>query len=98
MRNKKILYYEAILLITAVIFLVAYFTFFKCLSSTYVVACHYHDSEEIKNVSCASNKDCSVKNMKYSCSPGYPNLLKCGNAKYYCDNGYCKGCDCRDLP
>jgi len=103
MKNKKIIYYGIALLVMVVIFLTIYFTFFKCLSNPYTVTCHYPKSDEIRedilrHVSCVSDKDCSVENMNSFCSPGYPNLLKCGNAKYYCDNGNCKGCDCRDLP
>jgi len=95
---KKIIYYGVALLIVAVIFLVVYSTFFKC-SVPYAVTCHYPKSDEIKEdilrfVSCDSDKDCSIENMNSFCSPGFPNLLKCGSSRYYCDNGLCKGCDC----
>ena len=97
-KNKKIIYCGIALLIIAITFLAIYFTFFKCLSNPYIVTCHHQNFEETKRISCTSNKDCSIENMNSFCSPKHPNLLKCGRAKYYCDNGYCKGCDCRDLP
>ncbi|MGP8320905.1 MAG: hypothetical protein ACT6FE_01060 [Methanosarcinaceae archaeon] len=96
--NKKIIYFGITLLAVIIILLTVYFTFFKC-SVPYNVSCHYPKSEEIKVdilhfISCTSDKDCSVENMNSFCSPGFPNLLKCGSSKYYCDNGLCKGCDC----
>ena len=93
--NKKTIYYNIILfaVITIFISLLAHSIFFKC-SIPYTVSCHYQDSKETKNISCISDKDCSVENMNSFCIPGHPNLLKCGSSKYYCDNGYCKGCDC----
>jgi len=96
--NKKIIYYGIALLVVAIIFLIVYSLFFKC-SVPYTVSCNYPKSDEIKEdilllISCSSDKDCSVENMNSFCSPGFPNLLKCGNSKYYCDNGLCKGCDC----
>ena len=96
--NKKVIYSGIVLLVVAIILLTVYFTFFKC-SVPYTVTCHYPKSDEIKEdilrfVSCDSDKDCSVENMNSFCSPGFPNLLKCGSSRYYCDNGHCKGCDC----
>ena len=101
MKNKKIIYYGIAFFVTTIILFVVYSLFFKC-STPYTITCHYPKSNEIKedilrHVSCTSNKDCSIENMNSFCSPGYPNLLKCGNAKYYCDNGNCKGCDCIGL-
>ena len=91
--TKKFIYGGIALLAVVIILLVVYFTFFRC-SVPYTVSCHYHNSEEIKNIPCTSDKDCYVENMNSFCLPGFPNLLKCGGSKYYCDNGYCKGCDC----
>ena len=96
--NKKIIYCGIALLVVTIILLTVYFTFFRC-SVPYTVSCHYPKSDEIKkdilrHISCTSDKDCSVENMNSFCSPGFPNLLKCGSSKYYCDNGLCKGCDC----
>lgn len=64
-------------------------------SDSYTVDC-YQESERIKEgISCLKDDDCSFKKMESYCSPGFPNYLKCINAKYYCgSDGYCKGCDC----
>lgn len=64
-------------------------------SEPYNVDC-YQGSEKIKeNIPCFKDDDCSFKKMESYCSPGFPNYLKCINAKYFCgSDGYCKGCDC----
>lgn len=70
----------------------------KC-SSNYTISCYVNTRmKEIKitkeNISCSSDDDCSIANIKNFCSPGYPNVLKCAGEKYYCsDDGYCKRCD-----
>ncbi|RLG15884.1 MAG: hypothetical protein DRN71_00150 [Candidatus Nanohalarchaeota archaeon] len=91
--NKKTIYYGITILTVIIVLLIAHSIFFKC-SIPYAVSCYYQDSSETKNISCISDKDCSVENMNSFCIPGRPTLLKCGSSKYYCDNGYCKGCDC----
>jgi len=89
-----------IAVIILVVLIISFFVFgegplkHSVCSDHYTVAC-YHDSEETKNVSCSSDRDCSPENMDEFCHPGYASQLKCTNARYYCGNdGYCKGCCC----
>ncbi|PIR72616.1 MAG: hypothetical protein COU42_00675 [Candidatus Nealsonbacteria bacterium CG10_big_fil_rev_8_21_14_0_10_36_24] len=66
-------------------------------SSHYVVSCFNENYSKVikRNIPCSDDNDCSLENMNSYCSPGYPNILKCIGAKYYCgEDGFCKGCDC----
>lgn len=48
-----------------------------------------------ESIPCSNNKDCSSENMRKYCDPGFPALLKCVGAKYYCgDDSKCRGYDC----
>lgn len=68
-------------------------------SSSYTISCFVNAGmKEIRitkeNITCSSDDDCSLSNIQDSCSPGYPNVIKCAGEKYFCSNdGYCKRCD-----
>ena len=48
-----------------------------------------------ESIPCSNDKDCSPENMRKYCDSGFPNLLKCIGAKYYCgDDRKCRGYDC----
>ena len=63
----------------------------------YTIFCYYENSEteNVKNIPCNNDKDCSVNNIHNYCNPGWWNQMKSPNARYYCGkDGFCKGCDC----
>jgi len=59
----------------------------------YTVSCQ-SEQQNTGNIPCRTDDDCSVENMRSYCKPDGPMLIKCKDAKYYCEDGLCKGCDC----
>ena len=70
-------------------------------SSGFIIHCDesiYNESGKLEDIiqfskesiPCSNNKDCSVENMEKYCNPGFPILLRCSKARYYCgSNGKC---------
>ena len=90
--SRKTIYLSIGILLA--IILAIYFVFFTC-SDHYMVTCYHPDNENktIKNISCISNDDCSVRSMVSYCSPDCPDLFYRTYGRYRCDDGYCKGCN-----
>jgi len=65
-------------------------------------ACNSHQDEiclKTKGkIPCHSDDDCTTENMINYCNPDFPIIFKCVGAKYYCEKGYCKVCDCPTSP
>ena len=74
-------------------------------SDSYVVSCAIIERNEnglIKGVEksgdsipCSNDSDCNSEKIIEYCDPGFPDLLKCIGAKYYCGkDGKCRGYNC----
>ena len=74
-------------------------------SDSYVVSCiiiERNDNGLIEGVEkskdsilCSNDSDCNSEKMMEYCNPGFPDLLKCVGARYYCDkDGKCRGYNC----
>ncbi|MCK5466340.1 hypothetical protein KAI56_02465 [Candidatus Parcubacteria bacterium] len=47
------------------------------------------------SIPCSDDSDCNSEKMMEYCNPGFPDLLKCIGAKYYCGkDGKCRGYNC----
>ena len=102
--RKKLLFYLLVFIIIIAVIIV-YTFYYNSINShdehSYctnhgVIRC-YNDEFAVtfENIECSGDEDCSREYMNSYCAPGFPNLLECSGATYYCDDdGYCKGCDC----
>ena len=90
--NKKTIYIGTGIL--SIVALAIYFIFFTC-SDYYMVTCYHPDNENeaIKNISCISDDDCSVRSMVSYCSPDCPDLFYKTYGRYSCNDGHCRGCN-----
>ena len=100
-RNKKIIILGIGILIILFVLVSTTDLKYSLCSDHYTIDCWQESGTQEPNpiikehIPCFSDKDCSFEKMKDFCSPGYPSLLKCVGARYYCGNdGYCKGCIC----
>ena len=98
--SKKILLGIGILIALLVLVFTTNLKYSLC-SDHYTVDCWQPSETQESNllikehIPCSNNRDCSFEKMKDFCSPGFPRLLKCAGARYYCgDDRYCKGCVC----
>jgi len=91
-----------ILLFVVVILAAGYLLFsnnkqtLNCSSESYAIQCYDSEFGNVtkEKISCSSDNDCQQASMDKTCNPGYANVLLCINAKYFCDDGICKGCNC----